>query len=185
MNKSVTSKEIILEESKKIMRESGPELLGMREIAKRCGISVGSVYNYYPSKESLIADTLEAIWTEIMHGEKDMSKESGFVESISLLYEKISKGSERYPLFLSTQSMLFEKMDRFEGKDLIGHYETHIIKGLIRALKMDNRINKNAFTDTFSMNDFVEFIFTNILKSINDNSQDLEFILELIRRIIY
>ncbi|MFB0918265.1 MAG: TetR/AcrR family transcriptional regulator [Clostridiaceae bacterium] len=185
MNKSVTSKEIILEESKKIMRESGPELLGMREIAKRCGISVGSVYNYYPSKESLIADTLEAIWTEIMHGEKDMSKEKGFLESVALLYEKISKGSERYPLFLSTQSMLFDKMDKFEGKDLIGHYENHIIKGLVRALKMDDRVNKNAFNSTFPMDVFVEFIFTNILKSINDNSQDLQFILELIKRLVY
>ena len=70
LNKTVTSREAILSQCKAIVRESGMKAVNLRDVAKRCGVAVGSVYNYFPSKEHLITATVESIWTEIMHQEE-------------------------------------------------------------------------------------------------------------------
>lgn len=54
MSKTVTSKESILVACKDIVRESGMPVLNMRNVAQRCQVAVGSIYNYFPSKEDLI-----------------------------------------------------------------------------------------------------------------------------------
>lgn len=185
MNKSFISKEIIMEESKKIMRESGPELLSIREIARRCQISVGSVYNYYSSKEDLIADTLESIWTEIMHGEKNILKAESFIESVTLLYEKICNGSAKYPLFLSVHSHYLDKLESFEGKSIMGKYEKHIIAGLARSLKNDSRIREDAFKEILSVEDFSAFVFSNVLQIAGEGYISFRVLLEVIKRAIY
>ena len=45
MNTVVTSKEIILEASKKLIREEGLNSINIRSVACACGVSVGSIYN--------------------------------------------------------------------------------------------------------------------------------------------
>ena len=65
MNKTVTSEEEVLKASRKIISEKGLSFLSMRAVAAECGISVGSVYNYFPSKTELIRLTVESVWKEI------------------------------------------------------------------------------------------------------------------------
>ena len=67
MNTVVTSKEIILEASKKLIREEGLNSINIRSVASACGVSVGSIYNYFDSKSELVAATVESIWSEIFH----------------------------------------------------------------------------------------------------------------------
>ena len=55
MNTVVTSKEIILEASKKLIREEGLNSINIRSVASACGVSVGSIYNYFDSKSELVA----------------------------------------------------------------------------------------------------------------------------------
>ena len=56
MNTVVTSKEIILEASKKLIREEGLNSINIRSVASACGVSVGSIYNYFDSKSELERD---------------------------------------------------------------------------------------------------------------------------------
>ena len=35
--------------------KDGPDAVSLRSIAKECGIAVGTVYNYFPNKDMLIA----------------------------------------------------------------------------------------------------------------------------------
>lgn len=48
MSKTITSQEAILGAGKEIVLEYGLQGLNIRDVAKRCGISVGSIYNYFP-----------------------------------------------------------------------------------------------------------------------------------------
>ncbi|HBT65503.1 MAG TPA: TetR/AcrR family transcriptional regulator, partial [Ruminococcaceae bacterium] len=70
MNKSITSQEAILCVGKKIVLEKGMQGLNIRDVARRCGVSVGSIYNYFPTKSDLMVATIESVWKEIMHGYK-------------------------------------------------------------------------------------------------------------------
>lgn len=55
-------KEQIIEESKKQIEKYGYENITIRSIAKECGIAVGTVYNYFQSKDMIIATFVLQDW---------------------------------------------------------------------------------------------------------------------------
>ena len=65
MNKTVTSEEEILAAARALLLEKGTGALTMRSVAAACGVAVGSIYNYFPSKGALVGTTIESVWTEI------------------------------------------------------------------------------------------------------------------------
>lgn len=52
------------EEARRQVAESGYAALTIRSVAKACGVGVGTVYNYYPSKESLAASYMLRDWND-------------------------------------------------------------------------------------------------------------------------
>ena len=52
----------LLAEANQQIAENGYEAVTIRSIAKGCGVGVGTVYNYFPSKEALIAAHLLEDW---------------------------------------------------------------------------------------------------------------------------
>lgn len=50
------------EEARHQVAENGYASLTIRSVAKACGVGVGTVYNYYPSKESLAASYMLREW---------------------------------------------------------------------------------------------------------------------------
>ena len=76
MNKTVTSKEEILEVSRTIAAREGITAVNMRTVAAGCGIALGSLYNYFASKAELLSATVEAVWADIFPIEK-ISEECG------------------------------------------------------------------------------------------------------------
>ena len=63
MPKIIENLEIrLIEEAKKQIEEVGYGALTIRDLAKACGVGVGTVYNYFPSKEALVATYLLGDW---------------------------------------------------------------------------------------------------------------------------
>lgn len=54
----------LLEEAQKQLQESGYGAMTIRSVAKGCGVGVGTVYNYFPSKEGLVAAYLLTDWAD-------------------------------------------------------------------------------------------------------------------------
>jgi len=52
----------LLLEAKQQLEQGGYEAVTIRSIASSCGVGVGTVYNYFPSKEALIATYLLEDW---------------------------------------------------------------------------------------------------------------------------
>lgn len=61
MNTIVTSKEEILKTSRELMQRQGWSAINIRSVATACGVSVGSIYNYFSSKTELIGTIVESI----------------------------------------------------------------------------------------------------------------------------
>ena len=62
MNTIVTSKEEILKTSRALIQEQGWSAVSIRSVAAACGVSVGSIYNYFDSKAELVSATVESVW---------------------------------------------------------------------------------------------------------------------------
>lgn len=56
----------LLEETRAQCEELGYSAMTIRSVAKGCGVGVGTVYNYYPSKDALIAAVVMTDWVECM-----------------------------------------------------------------------------------------------------------------------
>ena len=81
MKKAITTKEKILENAKKEARRKGLEKIGMREISSASSVALGTLYNYFPDKESLIIATISSIWNETIG---NLKKPEGFVSALSV-----------------------------------------------------------------------------------------------------
>jgi AcrR family transcriptional regulator len=60
-------KERLISEAQKQIEANGYGAVTIRSVAKSCGVGVGTVYNYFPSKEALIATHLLEDWNKCVH----------------------------------------------------------------------------------------------------------------------
>lgn len=67
MNTLVTSRKDILEASRTLAQKGTAEGISIISVAAACGVSVGSIYNYFQSKTDLVAATAESIWEDVFH----------------------------------------------------------------------------------------------------------------------
>lgn len=185
MNKTITSREAILSAGKKIIVQSGIQGLNIRDVAQKCGVSVGSVYNYFPSKGDLMVATIESVWTEIMHDSKDCVSQYNFTETVRSLFYSIQKGCIKYPSFFSVHSISVASIDKAKGREVMNRYFNHIKNGLLESLIQDQGVKKDVFSDKFTTSDFVDFVFSNIIMLLMKETTSCDLLLEIVKRIIY
>ena len=99
MRKAITTKEKILENAKKEARSKGLEKIGMREISSASSVALGTLYNYFPDKESLIIATISSIWNETIG---NLKKPEGFVSALSVFMMLLRRTLEVIGLPLSS-----------------------------------------------------------------------------------
>ena len=93
--------ERLAEEARRQVAESGFAAMTIRSVAKGCGVGVGTVYNYYPSKESLVASFMLNDWKICVASIEDVAAQSQTLEPvIRTIYEKLRFFMEQYdPVF--------------------------------------------------------------------------------------
>lgn len=185
MSRTVTSKESILVACKDIVRESGMPALNMRNVAQRCQVAVGSIYNYFPSKEDLILATVASIWNEILSFDKNALQNTSFIEVVQHLFNNVQAGAQTYPLFLIIHSMSFMEVDKEKGRQAMNHFFGKIEDNLLSTLKADPNIRQDVFTDEFTEKSFVRFVISNVLALIINRSGDIKFLEQIIQKTIY
>ncbi|MEG2417982.1 MAG: TetR/AcrR family transcriptional regulator, partial [Eubacterium sp.] len=95
----------------------GLQAIEIRRVASECGIAVGTVYRYFPSKTALLMATVESIWKEI--GEDVLcctQQQNSFTAAVECLYTIIKRSSERYPGFYTGHSQVILPKQRTEGR---------------------------------------------------------------------
>ena len=91
----------LAEEARRQISESGFSAMTIRSVAKGCGVGVGTVYNYYPSKEALVASFMLDDWKLCVAAIQDTAANSDTLEPVlQLIHEKLCLFMEQYdPIF--------------------------------------------------------------------------------------
>lgn len=89
--------EIILTEAKTELFEKGYNNMTMRSVACACHIAVGTLYNYFDSKDVLIAEIMLQDWKEIMDEVRKQCKLSEDIfDGFKIMYDGVSQFCNRY-----------------------------------------------------------------------------------------
>lgn len=185
MNTVVTSKEEILKASRTLIQQEGWSAINIRSVAAACGVSVGSIYNYFDSKAALIGATVESIWCEIFHRPEDETVFQNTQACITWLYRRMEYGCKQYPGFFSLHSLSFMGEDKTDGKRRMQQTWQHILDALCSVLQHDKQIRHDAFTESFPPEKFADLLFSLMLSALLRQDYDPTAVLEVIRRTLY
>ena len=61
----------ILQAARQSLLKSERHDIAMREVARLCGTAVGTIYNYFPSKEALMAEAMMDDWLACLDGMRE------------------------------------------------------------------------------------------------------------------
>lgn len=185
MNTVVTSKEEILKTSRELIRQQGWSAVNIRSVAAACGVSVGSIYNYFDSKSELVGAAVESVWYEIFHSTEDRAVFQDTQACIIWMYERMEYGGRQYPGFFTLHSFGFMQEDRSDGKRRMQLAWQHILDVLCSVLKRDDGIRDDAFTEQFTAERFADVLFSLMLSALLRQDYDPTAVLEIIRRTLY
>lgn len=138
-------KEKILQEAKEQVMTVGYSDMTMREVAKAVGIASGTLYNYFPSKESMVAAFMSEDWHRTVF---NIRTECENAESVAIVLESIYNNLTS---FVKTYEALFkdpEAVSGYSSSYFVRHRMlTKQIAGMIDPLCRTQAV---TYTDNFS-----------------------------------
>ncbi len=185
MNIAVTSRESILKTCRELVSEKGLSALHMRVVAKGCGVALGALYYYFPSKNDLLMAAIESVWEDIFRFQDMPDEEMTFSAYIEEIFHHIQDGIKKYPNFFTIHSISVSVKNQSEAHDMMKHYLSGLKKRMMASIRVDKRIRQDAFSKRFSEMDFVEFVLSNLICLLVQKKQSCTLLLEVINRTLY
>ena len=90
-------REKLLEEAKRQVSENGYSAMTIRSVATACGVGTGTVYNYFPSKDMLVASFMLEDWMFCMQEIEKGSVEAEDVKAtLYCMYQELLAYKEKH-----------------------------------------------------------------------------------------
>ncbi|HHY64332.1 MAG TPA: TetR/AcrR family transcriptional regulator [Clostridiaceae bacterium] len=140
-------KKRILEAAKNELLESEYSGFTIRSVAARCGIAVGTVYNYFPTKDTLAASVMLDDWNKALSAMRQSIAQSDTItDGLYVIYKEIEHFSNLYRRVWSqyTSSARFIS-DYSKRHNILLSQLSEIVHSLLRRFEAD----EDSFLDGF------------------------------------
>lgn len=183
MNTIVTSREEILLAAKDLILRPGAAGLNMRALALACGISVGSVYNYFPTKTDLMIAIVSDIWQDIFPPALCQTPGTSFLHLVARFSDSIRAGITAYAPFFKSHALVID--DKSQGRVAMEQYFHRMEQVLCQTLLADPEVRPGIWSDAFSPADCAAFVFDFLRTDLLQGRDRSALLQELLRRILY
>lgn len=178
MNTVVTSREEILRAAGEMVK-----VVSMRGIARECGIAVGSIYNYFPTKNDLMIAVVVERWKEIFFVPLSKIEGKSFLGVVECILERMGENRGEGQGFLAGHA--FVVGDKEKGHLVMEEYLGHMREELLAVLMGDSAVVDEVWSDGFSAEDFVRFVVDFLVEDLMRGTDRAVFLRELILRVVY
>lgn len=91
------ARERILDAARETLASDGYRALSMRALARRVGVAPGTLYNYFPSKDDIVATLALADWSETIERMGDAARQAMSLEGgLAALCDEMCRFTARY-----------------------------------------------------------------------------------------
>jgi len=186
MKKECTSKEELLAVTLKLAETEGVSAVNMRDVAAKCGVALGTVYNYYESKEDLMLAAMEKFWYNTFHNSTlTWKSQTDFLSAFSDFWNFSNTALQQFKTSFVCQMDSLRHQTRIEGKVLEKKYFSHIETSLLKILMADKKVSPHKWTADFTPEQFISLLIEATLYQLRREERSPVFLLELIKRTIY
>lgn len=184
MNRSVTSKEQLLSAAREMAYTNGLNSVNIRAVAARCGVAVGSIYNYYPTKADLIAAVIEDFWRQATHRDRCVPRlEEPFPDYVARLYEELRRELNDFQTGWLEQISTLNEEIRKKGRALEAKCFAHIKEAMVHALDQDVRVSEDS--PAKNREAFIEFVFHNLMLLLRSEQVSCQYFQQILARVLY
>lgn len=153
-------KENLIKEARNMLLEKSYAELNIREIAKNCGIGIGTFYNYFSNKELLIAEIFRSDWKVITAVvDSATTQDIPFKEKCRAVYKALDQ-------FIQLYNSVFYELSMTAGMSQRGCQETNKydllytqMEGMIATGQKDGSIQSSLSPEQLSRLLISSFIF--------------------------
>ena len=185
MNRIVTSKEQILAAARELVAEEGLQGLSIRRVAAKCSVSVGALYNYFPTKAQLVMAVAEDFWKTAFHsGVRDVSRNLPFPAFFGAVYQNFQNHLGTFRKDFLQQLDALSGREITEGRLLEEHSLEHLREELYQALDRDQSVPREIWTEQFPKRELADFAFTNLMALLREGRPDCAFFQQVLQKLL-
>lgn len=100
-------REQLLHEAERQLTTNGYSAMTIRAVARECKVAVGTVYNYFPGKESFVASVLLERWTESIARIRRTAQAAQRAEEVlRCMYDELCAFIDRYRVLFQDEAAI-------------------------------------------------------------------------------
>ena len=172
MPKQVIDRDKLVAQAYAIASHDGISALSVRKVAAACGIAVGSVYGYFPTKADLTAAVLTRFFEEnlsdelcaVRPGERFTSYVRRFREALCAARSDMSV--DWFAEMRRLPSGEHEALEAVRAPML-----THMERGLVRVLEMDEAVVRSRLVGPMSAEALCRYVLRSIFASLMEGDE--------------
>lgn len=178
--KDETLRDTLLSCARELARREGTGSINIRQLAVQAGIATGTVYNYFPSKEEVMLALTEEFWRDSFQEMRTVGEGKAFTEQLRDIY---------HFMHLRLDDSAMALMQSLRGVKSTGYQRMASIQAslkaeLLRRLTSDPSIQPTLWTETFTPERLVSFVLMNLLASLRQKADTIDYFLDILNRIL-
>ena len=186
MPRQLASTEMILDAATALAREHGLDSISIRGVATASGMSVGTIYNYFPSRDELVAAAAERLFSDAFReGFCHASAEEGYLAYCERLYASLRERLSGDGSDWLRQLQGLEPGAREAGRRRMDELLGHMLDGLESVMAADPRVRGERLAGDLGAKAVCRLTLNAMFDAVRRDDPDCRTLLALLRRALY